>query len=258
MKKICALIITLLLAVSFTACGGGTNNNETESGNKEITGTIIDVTDTSETTEPQAPEGETLPEEVLKSELTDNGAYKIVDGVYLTAIEPYSGKYVEDGTDDKLKDIMSVTLMNTTDTSYQLLEFTLSLPQGNYSFSVKSLFAHSKITVLEKNRNYMTKNFDGLSTEVTQYITFDEPPTVHLDELEITFAEGIINVKNKTDKTLKDVYVYYKGFTEDYFFGGITYRVSAGDIEPDQIVQTVANKFSADTMRIVFATFNEA
>lgn len=248
MKKLSAIIIAAVVIAMLAACSVNTNNNE--SGNNEVTGVISQQPDETEN------EGTTLPEIVVKSDVTDHGAYEIFKGIYITQIDSYSGEFVEDGTDDYVKNVMCVTIVNTNQESYQLLDFSVSLEQGTYNFSAKSLFAHSQVTLLEKNRNTCPLDKKVVSGETLNIISFDEAPTVHLDELEITFSDNIINVKNLTDKTIKDVYVYYKGVRNDIFFGGITYRVGFGEIEPGKIAQTVANKFSPDSMQIVFATFN--
>lgn len=241
MKRILVLTICLLMVLSFAACGTDEPNPD-------------DNAFTYENTETTA-ENETLPKEVTDSKVTPNGALFLTDGIYVTDIEKYSGEYVEDGSNDNVKNIISATVINTSETSYQLVEFSLTFPQGTYHFSVKSLLAHSKVKVLEKDRNFIPSRTDEVRGAVETIIPFTENPTVHLEELEITFADSIINVKNITDKPINDIYVYYKGVRDDIFFGGITYRVSVGTVNPGEITQVMSENFKADSSRIIFATF---
>lgn len=286
MKRYIAAILCALMIVSLVACKADTTDKEqtdavastvtdeattaekqsdekdttkkdkdkkpTKSDNKKETEKTDKKEDDTTTTQ-----AETLPKEITDSKVTPNGALYLTDGIYVTAIEKYSGEYIEDGSNDKLKNIISATVINTTEKSYQLFEFSLTFPQGTYHFSVKSLFAHSQVKVLESGRNFMPSKTDEVTGAVETQALFYEDPSVHLDKFEITYADSVINVKNITDKPIDNVYVYYKSVEDDIFFGGITYRVKVGTVPPDQIVQVMANNFKADTSKIVFVTFGE-
>lgn len=240
MKKLISILLCLLFVLSFSACG---NKTPSENSTEENT--------TGESTT----EKRELPDIVKNSKVTKNGAVEIYNGVYIYDIKPYSGKFVEDGSDDELKDIMSVYLINTTDVSYQMLDFTLLLPQGKYSFSAKTVFANSSFVVLEKDRNFIPPKTDEFIVDVTDVVMFNEKPSVHLDKFEITYTDKIINVKNITGEDIENVYVYYKNVKDDIFFGGITYRVSVGKVPAGEIIQTVAERFAPDSMKIVFVTY---
>lgn len=236
MKKLMAVLICAVLLLSFSACG--------EKKEQDTPSTSVHTV-------------KEVPEIVKNSTVTDKGGLEIFDGVYLISLAPYSGKFVEDGSDDELSDILSAEIVNTTSVSYELIDFYLTFEQGTYFFSVSSLFANSRLVVLEKNRAYFPPDTKVLNSGVSRFVKFSEAPTVHLDEFRITYTDSIINVENLTDADIDNVYVYYKSMKNDVFFGGITYRVKVGTVKSGATVQTVAGKFKADSTRIVFVTYDK-
>lgn len=180
----------------------------------------------------------------------------LLQDVSVAEVFSYSGPYVEDGANEECKNICAVRIENKSSVHYQYLHFTVKIGGTVYTFKATTLFAGAKMTVLCEDRSEY-RDGDIESVEFLAAAPFAEKPTVHLDTLEITYTDGFINVKNKTDKTLKNVYVYYKN-TDDYgFIGGITYRVSFGNIGPGGLVQMGTANIRSETGKIVFSTYEE-
>ena len=229
------LALILLFTVSLTACAdrrGGPFNETELSGEAGTT----------------AAEGQPFYPD------TEN-AYQLTDGVYITGVESYTGSYVEDGSGEKCKKICAVRLENRSDTHYQYLRFRLTTTDETYTFAATTLFAGAKMTVLCEDR-LTYKNKGVLSVELLSAAPFTQTPTVHLDEMKITYTEGFINVQNLTDAPLSNVYVYYKNTDDTGFFGGITYRVSFGEIPAGGTVQAGAANMHPDACKVVFSTYD--
>lgn len=180
----------------------------------------------------------------------------LAEGLYITEVFPYTGPYVEDGTNDPCENICAVRLRNDTAEHYQYMEFELETESGVYDFSASTLFSGAQMTVLSKNKAAYT----GAGVRSAKLVTsapFTKTPTVHTDTLEITYTDGIINVKNLTDGLLMNVYVYFKEMDDFGYFGGITYRTGFGDILAGDIVQSGASNMHKDTSRVVFADYSE-
>ena len=177
------------------------------------------------------------------------------DGVTIEEIFYYSGAYVEDGSNAACESICAVRLYNASPVHYQYLRFSLETSGGAYTFAASTLFAGARMTVLcEENAP-----FDGgevLSASLLTAAPFLETPTVHTDTLRITYSDGFLNVKNLTDGPLANVYVYYKDTDSYGYLGGITYRVSFGEIPAGETVQSGAANMRRATGRVVFVTYD--
>ena len=242
MKRRLLSFLGWLLAVSvcFAGCGGsGGQTTSTDgvfadetAGNGAQTGLVTD------------PDGA----------VPVSDAYQQTEDLYILDVFPYSGGYVEDGSDDPCEDVCAVLLENRSETHYRYLHFTLTTSEDTYTFTATTLFAGARMTVLCEEKTAYSGG-DLLAVDFLSVVPFDEPPTVHTDTLRITYTDGFINVKNLTDAALADVYVYYKDTDEAGYLGGITYRAAFGEIAPGETVQKSARNMLQETCRVVFATY---
>ena len=201
-----------------------------------------------------ASESEAVSALIQDSTVTDYGAYELLDGVFLTKLLPYSGAFAENGTDSMVRNVLAVELVNTSDRHYQRIRFELRLPSGVYTFSVSALLAKSTVLLPEMNGAVCSEDLTLDGVELLEQIPFDFTPSVQLDTFRVSYADSILNVENKTDKTQEDVIVYYKSVSGDVFLGGPAYRVKVGTIKPGQIVQVPAVHFKTDSSRVIFVT----
>lgn len=216
LKKIISIIFCLIILFSFSACKGSGNNNQTDE---------------------------------------NNGIYTLFEGIYISEILPYSGSFVEDGSDESVENIMSVKIKNESEKNYQFFDFSLMFGNEEYKFSVKTLLSGSTVTVLEKDRKNMPENTDEINSKVTDLAYFEIQPSLYSDIFEISGAESIINVKNISADDVENVIVYYKNVTEDGYLGGVTYRAEFGNVPAGEIIQTVSSKYLPGKSEVVFVTY---
>ncbi len=252
MKKNISLLLVLLFTVlSFTACKGGETPSEpgADPSSTEIPSQTAPVTES-------VPAG--FEDLIKNSTVTPDGAYLLTEGIYITEIFSFTGEFVEDGSFENKTGILACRILNTTSSHYQLIDFTLNIGGADYSFNCTTLFAGSELTLLERNGSAYPSDLTLSSSAVNTVAEFNETPSVHLDLFEITYTDGIINVKNITDRDYENVYVYYKPVNENGdFIGGITFRVNAGTVPAGKIVQCRAARFNQNGSKIVFVTFLE-
>ena len=243
MKRRLLGFLGLLLAVAmcFTACGGN--------GGK-ATGTDGVSTDETAQNGAQTDNGS---EDGTAVPLTDPS--RQAKGLYILEVFPYTGPYVEDGSNDPCENVCAVRLENRSETHYRYLRFTLTTSKETYTFTATTLFAGARMTILCDEKTAFSGG-DIVSEEFLAVTPFDEPPTVHTDTLKITYTDGFINVTNLTDGTLSDVYVYFKDTDESGYLGGITYRTHFGDIPAGETAQSGAANMHRDTGKVVFATYD--
>jgi len=243
MKKLSLLLCILLLLATLSSC---TKDSTQDAAQTDETQTVETVTE------------DDVPQFIKDSTVTPTGAFLLEDKVYITEINAYSGDYLEDGSDENVKKVLELTLANIGDTDVQSGTFTLVIGGESYEFSFSTLFRNSTMTVLEKNRAAKPKDctIDDCTDKTFAY--FSETPSVHLERFEISFTDGIVNVKNKGEKTADNVYVYYKNTSEDGVFeGGITYRVNCGSISAGQISQAQSSHLKRSGTTVCFVTFTE-
>ena len=233
-RLICLLAITISLTAALAACSKPVNRPEEATGGAD-TETVASATRQDA---PSAAEKAGLP-----------------DGVTIETVFPYSGAYVEDGSNAACENVCAILLYNDSPVHYQYLRFSLETAGGVYTFAASTLFAGARMTVLCEEKAPFAEG-EVLSAALLTSVPFQEPPSVHTDTLEITYADGFINVKNRTDAALSNVYVYFKDTDGNGYLGGSTYRASFGEIPAGGTVQTGAANMRRATCRVVFATYD--
>ena len=179
-----------------------------------------------------------------KVELSDSN-------LIIEKVGSYTGNYLEDGSDEPIEKVAAIIISNTSDKMLQVGDITFKVSdKENATFRVTNLLPHTSALVLESNkRKYSDKDDYSYGNVVNAYL---DAPDLLEDKFEVIKENGNLKLKNKTDKTYKKVYVYYKYVQScGAFMGGITYRVPFENIEGKKTVTSVANHFSANTSVIV-------
>lgn len=153
-----------------------------------------------------------------KVELSDSN-------LIIEKVGSYTGNYLEDGSDEPIEKVAAIIISNTSDKMLQVGDITFKVSdKENATFRVTNLLPHTSALVLESNkRKYSDKDDYSYGNVVNAYL---DAPDLLEDKFEVIKENGNLKLKNKTDKTYKKVYVYYKYVQSGgAFMGGITYRV---------------------------------
>lgn len=162
----------------------------------------------------------------------------------------FSGQYVEDGRDELVENVAAILVTNTSDQFLELCTLQYDIDGTEAIFVVTGLPAGRSAWVMEKHRLTIGKNasftYQGCAT------AYKENVAASTDKISL-FADGnMMKAKNNTDKTLDGVYVYYKTLHSDgNYFGGITYLVDFGSIEPGESVEKLAGHYVEGSTEIV-------
>ena len=195
-KKTIAMALTVITALSFfTACGGGQTVPDPDS---------------------QPDSGQHTPETCL----IDLG-----NGIIVTDIGPYTGMYMEDGSDEIVSGVLMMIVKNTGDKTLQYGAITMPAGEADAKFEVTTLPAGRSVVLLEKSRMAFDKDFD-YKTAVTDNIAFfPEEESKMEDTVKVQFLDGVINVTNISDSDIDgEILIYYKNSAKELYYGGITYR----------------------------------
>ncbi len=167
------------------------------------------------------------------------------------SIGAYSGSFIEDGSDEATKNVTAMLITNNSDQMLQvaLIDFQVNSNE-TASFKVTNLPAGTSTLVLESNkREFSDKDTYTYGNAATGYM---EQPTLEEDKVELKTENGKITLKNKTDKELKRVYVYYKYMQiGGAYFGGITYRTPFENVGAGKEAEAVAAHFNPDSSQIM-------
>lgn len=162
----------------------------------------------------------------------------------------FTGQYVEDGRDELVENVAAILVTNKSDQFLDLATLTYDIDGQTASFIVTGLPAGRSAWVMEANR--MVIPDDAVFTFVETVTSFRSDVIVETKELSIYADANMLTAVNNTDGTLEDVFVYYKTLhTDGNFFGGITYRVDFGTLEPGASAQTLAGHYRSGETELV-------
>ena len=179
---------------------------------------------------------------------------QLAEGVFVAELIPYTGPFVEDGSNDPCENIAAVRINNESQSSYSFIRFTVLTEEDLYSFTASSVLAGTSTVVLNTDRKPFASP-DMVSCEAINVAEYSTAPSVFPDLFRITYLDHIINIKNLSDIPYRNIYVYYKNTDGDGFLGGITYRTHIDLLEGGQTVQNNVENLRQNGSVIVFVTF---
>ncbi|MBE6923693.1 MAG: hypothetical protein E7466_00435 [Ruminococcaceae bacterium] len=146
-------------------------------------------------------------------------------GLIITDMRSYSGKYMEDGSNSQISDVMMLIVKNTNVQDIQLARIHVAYKDFTAQFQITNLPAGGSVVLLEQNKKPLPEE-KYQSIEMKDVVFFDEPMSMRPDIFSVTSVTNTITIKNITDKDITgDIYIYYKNCSSDLFYGGITYRI---------------------------------
>lgn len=157
-------------------------------------------------------------------------------------ISRFSGRFVEDGSDEPVKDVAAILVENNTGKFVELATATYRVGDRIATFRITGLPAGERAWVLEQNRMTLTEG-EKLVYEDCQ-ITYNANAIQSTSDLAVTRQGGALIIENKSGRPLKNVCVYYKNRLEDgAFMGGIAYLINFADLEPGESASRTVSHF---------------
>lgn len=162
----------------------------------------------------------------------------------------WSGEFVESGKDEPVTNVAAMLVTNKSDKYLEYAQLTYEVDGKEAVFVVTGLHAGKSAWVMESK---------GLIATADSKFVYKDALTAYKDhvvrapeELNIKFGNKMLKVTNQTDEPLENVVVHYKVVhTDGNYFGGITYKVSFGTIEPGESVEKIAGHYDPDWAQIV-------
>ena len=180
-------------------------------------------------------------------------------GLKLTALSEVTGNFPEDGSDEFVASMLSATFLNEGDKAIQYASVKVTVGEETFSFVFSTLPAGKSVRVFEADRKECVGSEDAVSAEIESIVYFQEEPSIYDSDLEITISDGVISVKNISERDMdKEISVFYKTVSGDTYIGGITYRlrVPAG-LAAGEEYQGNAKHASEKMSKVMFVTYAE-
>lgn len=190
--------------------------------------------------------------------ITDTNTLPLGNGLLITDLGRYAGKFLEDGSDEVVSDVLMIVVKNNGNKTLQYAEIQLNTGVKTASFSLSTLAPGKSMVVLEKNRQKYASGERGISASTDVAVFFSQEPQLHADVLKIQPLDGGFNIANVSGKDITgDILIYYKNSADDLYYGGITYRARIeGGMKAGEIRQALSDHFSADGSEVMFVTYN--
>lgn len=199
-----------------------------------------------EQTQPAADSPGTVTRPVQTEPVKLSGA----DDLQCREFSRFSGQFVEDGRDEPVEHVAAMLVTNRSDQYLDLATLTYDVGGYEATFIVTGLPAGRSAWVMEAQRLVIPD--DAVFQLIDCVTAFRSDVTVDTDAVSLYAEANMLTAVNNTDETLEDVFVYYKTLhTDGNFFGGITYRVDFGDLEPGASAQTLAGHYRSGGTEIV-------
>ena len=162
----------------------------------------------------------------------------------------FSGQYVEDGRDELVTNVAAILVKNKSDRFLDFATLSFDIDGKTATFIVTGLPAGRSAWVMEATR--MTATHDSTFTYLECVSSFRDDVIVKTDKVTITADGNMLTAANNSQQTMNNVCVYYRTVHSDgNFFGGITYVVDFGTLEPGQSAETLAGHYDGSKTEIV-------
>lgn len=168
-----------------------------------------------------------------------------------TLVTGYDGAFLEDGSDERVKNVLALQFINNGDKDVQYAEYAFAVDGKPISFKVSDLPAGQSCVVLEASRHQYNKKevLDLISRVVAPVDSLPSSDKV----LPVINDDNTITLMNLTGEELPVVRVFYKYFygDENTFVGGITYTATAQKIPAGGSVTVAPAHFEANASLIM-------
>ena len=184
----------------------------------------------------------------------------IGSGLTVIHIGPYTGMYMEDGSNEIVSDVLMCIVRNDGDKAVEYAELKLSDGQKEIPFTLTALLPGRSVVLLATDRTaYDAKMSYGVQN-AAKVAFFAYEPSLQADRIQIQGLNGGMNVTNISGSDITgDVVIYYKNVASDgLLYGGITYRARiSGGIKAGELKQGMTEHFRVSGSEVLFVTVAE-
>lgn len=168
----------------------------------------------------------------------------------------YTGPFPEDGSGRAVEDVAAIRVHNSSGEflDYAMVECQVGDQIGK--FKITGLPPGGTVWALEQSGMTLAPEDTFQAEECKDYF-FRPDAIMSTQDLSTKVDGNTMTVTNQSDKTLKNVCVYYKTVHQDgNYFGGITYMLKFDTLGPGESMEKQSAYFGKDS-RIVRYSYQE-
>lgn len=165
----------------------------------------------------------------------------------------YEGDYFEDKSEVFLVDGAALCVYNRGDRHIDFASVYIETLEGVYCFEGTCIPPHAKVMILEKYKSLYPHG--SVCFAAGRTVSLDHENAI--DRLQISPVDmGKVEIRNISDTAMYDINLYYKQYDSswDTLIGGITYVVSAGDLQAGESVLLFPANYVNGYSKILYAT----
>lgn len=167
---------------------------------------------------------------------------------------PYSGMFVEDGSNATVEDVAMLLVRNNSKTPVEYTQIRVMCGQEELLFDVSALPAGEKLVVQEKNGKTLSKTVAASATALVV-----QRANMEMSENQVRVTDNgdnTLTVQNLTDEAIPTVRVFYKYYMENegLFVGGIAFTVRISKLGAGASITIQPSHYSSQTSRVVMVT----
>lgn len=152
---------------------------------------------------------------------------------------------------------VQLVVQNEGDSDIKYSVLKCGSDSGDLSFKITSMPSGCVCVLTEDNGAEFDENASYYGFELSDTVYFDNKMSAHSDVLLLRGKDGVISVKNTSERDVSDVYVYYKNEENGVLIGNETYRVSFGSIASGEEKELSAEHYKAYTSRVLFTEYGD-
>ena len=179
----------------------------------------------------------------------------LIDGTDLIAeyFLSYEGDYFEDQSGDFVMDCGGLCVYNRSDTQITFASLNIETLDGLYTFEGTCIPPHTKVVMLEKYKSANPES--GAYFAAGKTVCTTKTNVVNALQLEV-IAVGCMKVTNISASPLSNITLYYKRYDSqwDIYIGGVTYAISAGDLQPGESILVFPDNYAKGYSKVLYAT----
>ena len=166
-------------------------------------------------------------------------------------IAPYSGMFLEDGSNDSVTDVAMILLYNGGTEAVEYANITMVYDYGTLKFTASAIPAGGQAAVQEINRSGLVGG--SLLSCTAEAATM---PGMELQQDRIRLVDNgdnSLTVTNLTDTDIVTVRIFYKYYYKDQaaFVGGITYTAKLSNLKAGESVTITPSHYASNGSAVV-------
>ena len=171
-------------------------------------------------------------------------------GLTIERIAPYTGMFVEDGTNVQVENVAMLLVTNTGAQNVEYTQICIRYGEEQLLFDISALPVGERIVVQEK---FCKRIPEGDASSASALVVYREDMSLSDKISVVDNGNNTLTIKNLTNEMIPTVRVFYKYYMtdEDVFVGGIAFTVRLTRLAAGATITIQPSHYNSATSRVV-------